>query len=94
MPDCVGAGRKTTLRVDFQLIACAAGAQEDSSEPSCESPRPKEASFGILRTWDSAFGPRTDSGFYAADRLEVTELGADLSKTYVHYKQRWTLPFR
>ena len=42
----------------------------------------------LLRMWDSAFGPRTDSVFHAADRLEVTELGAELSKSHVQYKQR------
>ena len=47
----------------------------------------------LLRMWDSRLSARTDSGFHAADRLEVTKLGADLSKTHVHYKQRWTLPF-
>ena len=50
MPDCVGEGGKTTLRVDFQLIACAAGAQEDESSPSCESPRPEGTPLWIPRT--------------------------------------------
>ena len=44
------------------------------------------------RMWDSRLSARTDSGFHAADRLEVAKLGADLSKAYVQYKQRWTLP--
>ena len=40
--------------------------------------------FGYpVRMWDSRLSARTDSGFHAADRLEVTKLGADLSKAHV-----------
>ena len=50
--------------------------------------------FGYpVRMWDSRLSARTDSGYHSADRLEITKLGADLFKTHVHYKQRWTLPF-
>ena len=51
--------------------------------PLMNHPRQRKCPLDSSRLGDSRLSARTDSGFHAADRLEVAELGADLSNVHV-----------